>query len=108
MSYDEQLKHPLWFLKRDYIIERDFGICQHCMSGKSLQVHHIAYINGRMAWDYPDYYLITLCKDCHGDVHKHKIIPIHEEANTMWDAWDRIAQSIGALMRMGKGIHPDG
>lgn len=101
MTYQEQLKNPLWLSKRNQIIERDFRICQHCMIGKNLEVHHTAYIKGRMAWDYADQYLITLCASCHEQEHKTKVIPILEEPQDMWGAWDRIARSVRALIGLG-------
>jgi len=59
-------------------MERDNFVCAECLcdnSERQLQVHHIAYYDyDRMAWDYPDYLLVTLCKDCHDKEHKEKAI----------------------------------
>ncbi len=30
-----------------------------------MEVHHLDYIDGTMAWEYPDDMLITLCEKCH-------------------------------------------
>lgn len=75
MSYEEQLKDVRWLSKRDEILERDDYCCQDCLCGKEtmkyikLHVHHRKYISGRMAWDYPNEYLITLCDECHSKLH---------------------------------------
>lgn len=59
-----------WRWLRAERIEKDFRICQHCMSGKNLNVHHRYYEEGKMAWDYPIESLITLCENCHQAEHK--------------------------------------
>ncbi len=48
-------------------IQLDFGIW---IVMPILQVHHLAYIEGRDPWDYSDEILITLCKECHTLLHK--------------------------------------
>lgn len=37
---------------------------------KELHVHHINYLKGKKAWDYPKNNLTTLCWICHEDEHK--------------------------------------
>jgi len=76
MSYEEQLNDVRWFEKRDEILQRDDYCCQDCLRGRDrlttyikLHVHHIKYIAGRMAWEYPNGYLITLCDECHSKLH---------------------------------------
>ena len=66
-NYSELLKHPKWQKKRLEILERDKFEYRSCMvNNKTLHVHHLAYDNNyKTPWDYPDYYLITLCQDCH-------------------------------------------
>lgn len=66
MTYEEQLKHPLWQKKRLEIMNRDMFMCLSCKSTqKTLHVHHKWYKNGKMAWEYPDTCYKTLCEDCH-------------------------------------------
>lgn len=74
LNYSEQLKTKEWKEKRDLIIVRDKFCCKNCNSTYNLQVHHKKYIFGRMAWEYPDSLLITLCRKCHIKVHKTTII----------------------------------
>jgi 5-methylcytosine-specific restriction endonuclease McrA len=69
MTYEEQLKDQRWLDLREIILIRDGYMCQHCMSGKNLQVHHLYYLSGKLAWEYPDSALQTLCKGCHAMEH---------------------------------------
>ena len=37
-----------------------------CQKGdKTLNVHHLFYVNGFDPWEYPNYMLGTLCSECH-------------------------------------------
>lgn len=66
MKYADQLKHPLWKEKRIEILKRDGFRCQDCSAiYKTLHVHHKWYESGKMAWEYENECLITLCEDCH-------------------------------------------
>ena len=58
-----------WILKATEIKIRDNFTCQVCGNKRFLNVHHILYIKGRKLWDYPNWYLITLCAFCHGQEH---------------------------------------
>lgn len=70
LTYEEQLKDERWLTLREEVIERDFRICQKCMSGKKLHVHHRYYLEGRLAWEYPISALITYCESCHKEEHE--------------------------------------
>jgi len=74
MKYSDQLRTPEWKEKRMQILKRDFFACTACGSSKNLQVHHKQYIKGKMAWDVPNHYLITLCQLCHVKEHQDKPI----------------------------------
>lgn len=103
MTYQEQLLTDEWKLRRQQIIHRDFGICQKCMSSKNLNVHHLTYIDGRMAWDYEDFYLITLCGECHAKAHEGKDIKeFVGNRDLTREAWARINFSIWALRELEK------
>lgn len=70
LSYDEQLRRPEWKAKRIHIIKRDRFRCVDCgAKDVKFHVHHIEYIDGRLAWDYHDSYLVTLCEPCHDRRH---------------------------------------
>lgn len=75
MTYKEQLRTSAWLRKKHEILERDNFVCSKCLADnyeRRLEVHHITYIKGKKAWEYPDYMLVTLCKDCHE--HEHKFL----------------------------------
>lgn len=46
---------------------------------KGLHVHHTYYQQGRRPWEYPSEDLITLCGDCHAEVHRTCKIPIKDK-----------------------------
>ena len=80
MKYKQQLRSNEWKLKRNEILERDNYCCRECSSKEFLQIHHIKYIYGRNAWDYPNYLLITYCGNCHRYLHsKEKIIVLKDK-----------------------------
>lgn len=71
MTYREQLLHPNWQRKRLEIMQRDEFRCQCCMATENtLHVHHKQYAKGRLAWEYPNDELVTLCETCHDTMHE--------------------------------------
>jgi len=44
-------------------------------------IHHKFYVKNLLAWEYPDETLITLCFDCHENLHKDQTIPVYENSN---------------------------
>lgn len=72
MDYKDQLKTSAWLRKKYEILARDNFVCSKCLADNfesQLEVHHIAYKKGKMAWEYPDYFLVTLCRECHQKEH---------------------------------------
>jgi 5-methylcytosine-specific restriction endonuclease McrA len=68
MKYKDQLKTSAWLRKKAEIMQRDNFVCSSCLCDnfeKKLEVHHITYLRKHKAWEYPDYLLVTLCRDCH-------------------------------------------
>ena len=45
----------------------------------TLHVHHKLYIENRAPWQYKDENLITLCSDCHAEVHNSETTPLLSE-----------------------------
>lgn len=80
MKYAEKLMDERWKKRRDEIVSRDGGKCQHCGSDEHLQVHHKNYIQKLEPWDYPDSLLQTLCRQCHGTLigHRHGAVDLSE------------------------------
>lgn len=68
-NYSAQLEHKFWKEKSSYIKEKSGQKCIKCGSGKNLQVHHIEYHKGCLAWEYEDEYLECLCGSCHMKEH---------------------------------------
>lgn len=69
IPYDKQLKNPLWLKRRAQVLNNKGRRCSKCGSSQNLQVHHLKYIWGRMAWEYKDKDLIVLCDSCHERIH---------------------------------------
>lgn len=66
MNYKEQLLHPFWQKKRLEVLERDKFTCQKCQDDNTtLNVHHLQYNKGCMAWEYNNENLVSLCCICH-------------------------------------------
>jgi hypothetical protein len=69
--YSELLSSPHWQRKRLEIMQLDDWKCRACHNGeRMLNVHHMSYERGRLPWEYPDNQLVTLCEDCHAEVHE--------------------------------------
>ena len=58
---------------RAEVLERDGWRCQYCGSLDRLEVHHLRW-RGRLGDD-TDENLITLCANCHGDIHRNRFKP---------------------------------
>ncbi len=59
-----------------------------------LNVHHKCYRRGREPWEYDEKELITLCPDCHKELHELTEIPVLDEKN-------RIISSLSKCDRCG-------
>jgi len=74
-NYSDLLKDPRWQKKRLEIMDRDEFTCMHCGDSKStLHVHHLKYTSE--PWNIEDKYLITLCDNCHQQMHIYGNIDI--------------------------------
>lgn len=57
-----------------------YGIFRYrAMNFVTLHVHHRYYIEDRCPWEYDDDILITLCSDCHAEVHNLETTPLLSE-----------------------------
>ena len=76
-EYSEYLKNPKWQKKRLEILSRDNFSCVVCGKGietdTALHVHHLSYRKGCMPWEYDNSNFVTLCEQCHSDVHNKKL-----------------------------------
>lgn len=48
-----------------------------------LNIHHKSYIIDHLAWEYDDSNLITLCENCHKELHKNHEIPLYDENHNL-------------------------
>jgi 5-methylcytosine-specific restriction endonuclease McrA len=63
---------------RAEVLERDGWRCQYCGSSDRLEVHHIR--SRSLLGDDTNENLITLCVDCHGDIHRN--CAVNDESGT--------------------------
>lgn len=73
MTWNEQLLTREWNTKRTEILIRDHFKCQYpgCnVQFWNLEVHHIEYVYGTLAWEYPNDMLKTLCHNHHSEHHE--------------------------------------
>lgn len=65
-----------------------------------LNVHHKFYVKNRMAWDYDDAALTTLCADCHKDLHQNEEV-------LQYDEYGNVVRKLTVCSRCnGAGILP--
>lgn len=106
MNYSEQLKSPMWQKKRLEIMQRDNFTCQDCGDTESqLQVHHKSYAYNKMAWEYENDNLITLCEDCHSLITDiKKVIKSKIDYHFIYyDQLNKVNYILDALSRMDLG-----
>lgn len=81
MEYQELLKTDLWSKRRYEILVRDNQKCTQCSATKGkhtiLQVHHKLYVKTRLPWNYANADLITVCHECHSEIHQNTTIPFY-------------------------------
>ena len=78
-QYDKRYLDPRWQKLRLRVFERDCWACCTCNDKASpLHIHHLLYFSGFTPWEYPPFFLITLCETCHED----KLLPPH----ALWTA----------------------
>lgn len=76
-EYEDQLKTSAWLQKKYEILSRDNFRCTVCLCDnyeRQIEVHHVCYRKGKMAWEYEDFLLVTLCRDCHQKEHDNNNI----------------------------------
>lgn len=77
-TYQEQLNDERWKKKRLRILKKFNFKCCLCGRNENLNVHHLSYKEGKLAWEYCDSNYVVLCKTCHKKVHQdpsHKFYP---------------------------------
>lgn len=70
MTYQEQLKHPMWQKRRLEILALYGFECSECGDKETqLHVHHKYYEKSKKVWEYPDSAYTCLCSNCHSLEH---------------------------------------
>lgn len=70
IPWKDQYLHPNWQKMRLYILNRDGWTCINCRAvHQQLHVHHIKYLRGKLIWEVPTWYLVSLCDICHSEEH---------------------------------------
>jgi hypothetical protein len=74
-EYAQLLLTAEWNEVRIRILKRDKFVCRHCGAKDCrLSVHHKIYLEGKLPWEVPDKFLISLCDDCHAKAHENRLI----------------------------------
>ena len=71
VEYRTYMQSEAWQKVRRARLHIDDYKCQRCGRGKNLQVHHISYEHLGQAGEIED--LVTLCRECHEEIHKGDI-----------------------------------
>lgn len=72
LSYNEQLKDRRWKAFREFVMIVRGNRCEKCGGRDFLQIHHIQYKKGCLAWEYNCNEVMVLCGNCHQKIHKLK------------------------------------
>jgi len=103
MSYEEQLQDKRWLGLRRHIMSRDLNRCSECGSSHDLNVHHTYYVIGKMAWEYPDHALKTLCRKCHKLWHDKFEAPVLKQNKIDIEAsFKFIGETFQAIIEMNR------
>lgn len=74
-EYAILLTDPRWNEVRLRILHRDKLRCTRCKGTDCrLNVHHKIYLTGKLPWEVPDRFLVTLCDRCHEKAHENRLI----------------------------------
>jgi hypothetical protein len=81
--YRHQLADKRWKDFRERVFAAQGELCFDCGAGweATLQIHHVAYVPGRLPWEYDVSACRVVCSGCHAREHGH-IIPK--------DGWDLV------------------
>lgn len=70
-DYQKLLRDPRWAEFSDEVKSRKGNVCEVCGDDDvKLEVHHLGYKEDHLPWEYEDYEVAVVCRDCHADFHK--------------------------------------
>lgn len=104
MDYAEQLQTNEWKVKRQEVIDLNWGMCELCMSSKNLNVHHKKYVKGHLAWQYPNSMLMCLCGKCHKEWHDANPIVVVDRVECIPELFQWLHRNINALRELDRRI----
>ena len=103
LTYVNLLSCLEWQIKRMKIFRRDGLNCTRCSKAAKnsdlrffldikgdieslsfsyaphgFDVHHLHYIKGRLPWEYENNALISVCRDCHVEIHRTETIKLYD------------------------------
>lgn len=110
-EYSDKLKDPRWQRLRLEALNASDWKCSRCGSTtRVLDVHHLAYVDGREPWEYPLEELRVLCKPCHKLEHGLPPSPDQtvkeRKAQEVRDLEARIVARANELKRQQAGTAP--
>jgi hypothetical protein len=102
MSWNrEDLNDPKWQRTRLEIMQRDNWSCKKCGGKtKTLNVHHIRYIEGRKPWEYCSADLETICEECHSTLHKVQNMYFSASLKNKLSMWHKLLGGIEKIKRI--------
>ncbi|HEY5745010.1 MAG TPA: hypothetical protein VIU12_02945 [Chryseolinea sp.] len=95
-TIQETYKDPRWQRRRLEIMQRDGFACNDCgEEKKTLNVHHRYYVKGRKLWEYPDFSLVTLCRECHQFQHSEERFSEEDPENAaVLEEWEQMTDFV--------------
>jgi 5-methylcytosine-specific restriction endonuclease McrA len=79
--FDKEVKYKV---KDRWISDKEYSDWRELMANEPitfLHVHHKLYYLNRLPWNYMDNELISLCSECHENLHKNNKIKVLDENN---------------------------
>lgn len=70
MTYSEQIKDKRWLAFRSFVMQVRGYRCEVCGSNINLNVHHLIYKDGYLAWEYNTREVMVVCSECHKQIHE--------------------------------------
>ena len=94
MAQDSKYFDQRWRIFRLYVLERDNFTCRRCGITDEfavLHVHHLLYVLDGDIWEVEHQELITLCRECHFEIHGNQDPTFNGETGVMY--WrDQLAE----------------
>ena len=70
MTYSEQMTDKRWLAFRSFVMQVRGYRCEVCGSNINLNIHHLIYKEGYLAWEYNTREVMVVCSKCHKQIHE--------------------------------------